>query len=89
MDPAVNAQRPLGGERFELSHDVLVWREVDDEVVVLEMESGSYLNLSGSAKVLWMALSLSASVDDLIEVPGGFIWNFHRTCGCRCVDVLG
>ena len=34
-------------------------------MIVLEMESGVYLNLNGSARVLWKALSESASVEDL------------------------
>ena len=38
---------------------------MDDQVIVLEMESGTYLNLNGSGCVLWKALSKSASVDQL------------------------
>jgi hypothetical protein len=45
-----------------------VWREVDGEVVVLEVESGNYLNLNGSAGVLWRALVDPASTEELIDV---------------------
>jgi hypothetical protein len=46
----------------------VVWREVDGEVIVLEMESGTYLNLNGSARVLWIALQRPVTVDDLISL---------------------
>jgi hypothetical protein len=54
-----------GGGRFEVRFDGFVWREVDDEIILLEMETGSYLNLNGSARVLWNALAESASEEEL------------------------
>ena len=32
------------------------------------MESGTYLNLNGSARVLWIALQRPVTVDDLISL---------------------
>jgi hypothetical protein len=45
--------------------DGVVWREVDDDVLILEMETGTYLNLNGSGKLLWLALTEGISSDRL------------------------
>jgi hypothetical protein len=57
---------PTGAARFQLRLDEVVWREVNGEVIVLEMGSGNYLNLNGSAGALWMALVEPVSVADLV-----------------------
>ena len=44
------------GSTFRLRTDGVVWRELDGEIIVLEVESGLYLNLNGSAKLLWSVL---------------------------------
>jgi hypothetical protein len=51
--------------KFRMRNDDLVWRELNGEVIILEMDSGSYLNLNGSAKVLWEALGAPAELNDL------------------------
>lgn len=38
------------------SEDV-VWRSDEDEVVVLELTTGTYLTLNGSGKLLWLSLA--------------------------------
>ena len=53
---------------FRLRADDVVWREVDGEIIVLEMQSGVYLNLNGSAKVLWAALNEPVSVERLVAL---------------------
>jgi Coenzyme PQQ synthesis protein D (PqqD) len=50
---------------LDLQGDGIVWREVDDEVLILEMESGTYLNLNGAARLLWLALTDAVSVAGL------------------------
>jgi len=41
--------------RFTLC-DAAVWRDVDGEIVALDVESGSYFSLNGSGRLLWLAL---------------------------------
>ena len=48
--------------------DGVVWREVDDELVVLEVDTGMYLNLNGSATVLWGALTTVATGSGLVSL---------------------
>lgn len=45
----------------------LDWRDIDDEVVVLDTKSAVYLGLRGSGAVLWRLLGESATRDSLVE----------------------
>lgn len=55
-------------KKLGLVTEELAWREVGDELVVLEMSSATYLTLNGSAKVLWLRLAESATTDELAQV---------------------
>lgn len=54
--------------RLRLKVDDVVWREVGDELVVLELSTSTYLTLNGTAKRLWEALATGASVSELVEI---------------------
>lgn len=58
----------LVGERIALDLDAVVWREVDDEVIILELATAVYLTLNGSARLLWLRLDQGATEDELAEV---------------------
>jgi hypothetical protein len=51
--------------RFRPRDGAVSWRDVDGEIIALDVESGVYISLNGSGRVLWMALVESASVDEL------------------------
>jgi len=51
--------------RYRLRDGAVSWRDVDGEVIALDIESGEYLSLNGSGRVLWLALIEPASVDEL------------------------
>ena len=57
--------------RFDLRDEGLNWREIDGEVVVLDVERSHYLNLNATGCVLWLMLAEGATkrqlVDKLIE----------------------
>lgn len=46
----------------------LTWREIDDEVIVLDLRSSMYLRLNASSAVLWRRLETGASIIDLAEL---------------------
>jgi hypothetical protein len=52
--------------RLTLRTDDLHWREVDDEIVVLEGRSSRYLSVNDSGVVLWRLLARGATRDELI-----------------------
>jgi len=52
---------------LRLRVDEVAWRDVGDELIVLELATSTYLTLNGSAKQLWLGLASGASVDELVE----------------------
>jgi hypothetical protein len=51
--------------KVQLKVDDVVWREVGDELVVLELSTSTYLTLNGSAKHLWIRLAEGATPGEL------------------------
>lgn len=54
--------------RYEVRQRDLSWREVDGEVVVLDLTSSTYLSLNGSGTVLWLALAEGTDEAGLADV---------------------
>ena len=61
VGPGSAPQQPL-----KLDEDRAVWREVGDEIVVLDVQTATYLNLNGSAGVLWKRLGGGATPTELV-----------------------
>lgn len=57
----------FAGKKVQIKVDDVVWREVGDELVVLELSSSTYLNLNGAAKHLWLELAYGATVGELVD----------------------
>jgi hypothetical protein len=62
--------------KLQLKVDDVVWREVGDELVVLELTTSTYLTLNGAAKHLWITLvdgatfgQLAASLEERYQIP--------------------
>ena len=53
-------------KRLKLDGDRAVWREVGEEVVVLDVETATYLSLNGSGGALWKRLDAGATPDELV-----------------------
>ena len=56
---------PVGAPRLRV--DDVVWREVGEDLVVLELSTSTYLTLNGSAKQLWIGLAEGGTVPGLVE----------------------
>jgi hypothetical protein len=50
---------------FKLRGDALHWRQIEDEVVAVDMTSASYLGGNPAAAVLWPALARGATKEEL------------------------
>ena len=48
------------------THDV-VWREIGDELVVLQISTATYLSINGSGRTLWKRLVDCATPTELVE----------------------
>jgi hypothetical protein len=53
-------------QRLKLDGDRAVWREVGEEVVVLDVETATYLSLNGSGGALWKRLDTGATPNELV-----------------------
>lgn len=54
------------GRKLQLKVDDVVWREVEDELVILELSTSTYVTLNGSAKFLWETLTNGCTLDELV-----------------------
>ena len=52
-------------ERLSLDAERSVWREVGDEIVILDVPTATYLTLNSSAVTLWKRLEEGASPAEL------------------------
>jgi Coenzyme PQQ synthesis protein D (PqqD) len=53
--------------QVQLRDSDLHWREVEDELIVLDLRESRYLAINPAGKVLWGALREGATRDELIE----------------------
>ncbi|HMJ02838.1 MAG TPA: PqqD family protein [Conexibacter sp.] len=54
-------------EGLALDEQRLMWREVEDEVIVLDKRTWTYMGINGSGAVLWKEIAGGASVAQLVE----------------------
>jgi hypothetical protein len=52
---------------LQLRREGLNWREIDGEVVVLDVERSHYLNLNPTGSVLWLMLAEGANQRQLVD----------------------
>jgi Coenzyme PQQ synthesis protein D (PqqD) len=53
---------------LQLRTDGLSWKQIDDEVVVLDGRGGTYLAINGSGSLLWLSLWQGATREELAHV---------------------
>lgn len=53
---------------LQLRRDELEWRQIDDEVVVLDARGGTYLATNGSAALLWQSIASGTTREELASV---------------------
>ncbi len=53
--------------RYRLDPDKVVWREVDREIVTVDLTSAEYLAANSTAGTLWPLLDRGATVDEMVD----------------------
>jgi hypothetical protein len=51
----------------KLRNDRVRWREIDTEVVAVDVDSSTYLSTNGSGALLWLELAQGTTRDALVE----------------------
>jgi hypothetical protein len=62
LGTAVHMSNTLG-----LAEDIMMWREVDGEVIVLDKRTWTYMGINGSGAVLWKKIAQGADPTVLVE----------------------
>lgn len=80
--------------RHTIQNDALTWREIDGEIVILDLQASKYLSLNGTGAMLWTALADGADDDQLIamltdrfEIDAGTAENDVTAFLRRCADL--
>lgn len=55
-------------ERHRLRSEDVSWRQIEDDIVVLDLKSGTYLSINPTGVPLWLRLVQGATVHELAEV---------------------
>jgi len=53
--------------RYRLRKNGVSWRELDGQIVVLDLESSKYVTVSGAGAVIWEHLVPGASIDEIVD----------------------
>lgn len=73
------------GKVFRLRLQDLEWREIEGEIVILDLKSSSYMAVNNTGRVIWKALTSGATRDQLVaELIGRF--SVHEEAAKRDVD---
>ena len=54
-----------GTERFSV-HNNVVWREVENELVLVNLDNGYYYTLNDSARIIWQGIVKNGDLDSII-----------------------
>jgi hypothetical protein len=52
---------------LRLRDDRVRWREIDEDVVAVDIDRSTYLSTNGSGALLWLELARGATRDQLVE----------------------
>lgn len=52
---------------LKLREDRVHWRQIDQDVVAVDVETSTYLSTNGSGAVLWLALAEGTTRERLVE----------------------
>jgi hypothetical protein len=55
-------------DRFQIKSPQVIHETVDGEVVIVNLESGTYYSLTGSGERIWAAIARGESVDDMLTM---------------------
>jgi Coenzyme PQQ synthesis protein D (PqqD) len=57
MESASSGAGAQAGDDLALNEERVMWREVDDEVIVLDKRTWTYMGINGSGAVLWREIA--------------------------------
>jgi hypothetical protein len=55
-------------KRFKICSDGLMWRDVDGEAVILDMENDTYYSLNETGSLVWKMIDDKKSVEEIASM---------------------
>ena len=71
-------------EDLRLRPEALVWREIDNELVAVDMASSTYLSANQSGALLWQMLATGTTRAELVD---RLVDRFGISFDCAAADV--
>lgn len=66
--PNVNQEAVSGPPpSFVVRRDGVLWRQLDDQILILDVSASRYLRLNGSGATLWRALAAPRTQEELVD----------------------
>jgi hypothetical protein len=59
--------RPEPDARLALRSEGVTWRLLEDQIVVLDLETSLYLNVTGAGAVVWELLAAGTTMDEMVD----------------------
>ena len=53
--------------KYHIDPNKIVWRNIDGDVVILNLDSGVYYNLNKTGSLIWCLLDKQRSTEEIIE----------------------
>lgn len=67
MEHGRDADAAADGTRYLLRTDGITWRELDEQIVVLDLQESLYLSVAGAGTVVWKLLLGGTTLDAMID----------------------
>jgi hypothetical protein len=74
--------------RVQRNDSNLIISELDDDLVMMDIESGSYLSLNRTGRIIWEQLEKPVLVDNLIQQLMNRFSVDEKTCTIETLDFL-
>ena len=52
--------------RYQIDPEKIVWRNIDDEAIILNLDSGVYYGLNKTGSLIWTLLSQKSATENII-----------------------
>ncbi len=72
--PTLECETMVGSERWRPNAPQVIGEVIDDEAILIDLESGSYFSLVGTGALIWAGIERGATLDDLVA-------SLDRVCG--------
>jgi hypothetical protein len=79
----------VGSERFHPNSPRVIGEVIDDEAILIDLETGSYFSLVGSGALIWSAIEHGATVDEMVAALDAVCGGVPSDAGLQVAAFVG